>query len=144
MVLRSIPVISNANANASHWRANDLDVPLLLQIFADSFGDTCFRDIGWRDSYCSNEAGIQVMKHMAFVSIHTHAAALPSMPHLPIFDADASVFGDSLDQTRFPLLIDLHILLFDQLRNREGGLSQFRLFLLQGLNPGFYRKPRQG
>src|SRR5258708_14987625 len=88
---------------------------LLLQIFADRFGDTRFRDIGWRDSYCSNEAGIQIMKHMALVSIHTHAAALPSMPHLPIFDADAPVFCDTLDQTRFPLLIDLHILLFDQL-----------------------------
>src|SRR5258708_32937041 len=111
---------------------------LLLQIFADRFGDTRFRGIGWRDSYCSNEAGIQIMKHMAFVSTHTHAAALPSMPHLSIFDTDASIFGHSFDEVSFPVLIDLHILFSDLLGNFQGRLSQFYLILLQSLHPGFH------
>jgi len=39
------------------------------------------------------------------------------MMHLAIFDADTPIFGNALDETRFPLLIDLYILLLDLLRN---------------------------
>lgn len=44
-----------------------------------------------------NEASIQIMQHMAFVSIHAYAAALPPMPHLGVFDTDAPIFGHALD-----------------------------------------------
>ena len=43
------------------------------QICADGFGDTGFCDIGRRDADGMDEAGIQVVKHMAFVSIDAYA-----------------------------------------------------------------------
>src|SRR4249920_3768261 len=51
--------------------------------------------------------------HMAFVSINAHTATFASVAHLPIFDADASIFGHPFDQAGLPLLINLHVLLFD-------------------------------
>jgi hypothetical protein len=34
---------------------------------------------------------------MAFVAIHSYTATFPSVAHLPIFNADAAIFGDSFD-----------------------------------------------
>jgi len=39
------------------------------------------------------------------------------MTHLTIFDTDTPIFGDALNEASFALLIDLHILLLDLLRN---------------------------
>jgi len=39
------------------------------------------------------------------------------MAHLPIFDTDAPIFGDTLDKAGFSLFIDLYILLLDLLCN---------------------------
>jgi len=64
-----------------------------------------------------DETAIQIMKHMPLVAIYPHTATFTSMAHLPIFDADAPVFGDTLDEAGFSLLIDLPILLLDLLCN---------------------------
>src|SRR6266853_1295722 len=92
-----------------------------------------------RMTHGTDETAIQVVKHMAFVSIYAHTATFASVAHLPSFDADTSIFGHPFDQARFPLLIDWHILLFDLPGAFQGRLSQFRLFLLQGLHPAFHR-----
>jgi hypothetical protein len=89
---------------------------LLCQIGADGWGHTGFRGIGWGHSYGSDQAGVQIMKHVPLVSIHAHTATFASMAHLSIFDADASVLGDSFDEAGKARLIDLHILLFDAAR----------------------------
>src|SRR5215470_15932273 len=54
---------------------------LLSQIFADRFGDTGFRRIRRSDSYCSDEAGIQIVEHMPLVSIDAHTATFAAMTH---------------------------------------------------------------
>jgi hypothetical protein len=53
----------------------------------------------------------------------------------PSSSALASIFGHPFDQAGFPLLIDVHLLLFDLPGEGEGRLSQFHLFLWQGLHP---------
>ena len=42
---------------------------LPLQIRADPFGDTGFRSIGQGQAYGSDETAVQVVQHMAFVSV---------------------------------------------------------------------------
>src|SRR2546426_4429847 len=49
---------------------------------------------------------------MPLVSIYPHTATFADVPHLPVFDADAPIFGDSFDQAHLLLLVDLHILRF--------------------------------
>ena len=111
---------------------------LPIQIRADRFSYSGFGHIGWGEAHRSDEACIQIMKHVPFVSIHSHPPTLAPMTHLSIFDTTPSVLGDSFDQAGFPRLIDLHILLFDLLSNFQRGLSQIGLFLWQGLHPGFH------
>jgi hypothetical protein len=90
---------------------------LPINVHADRFGDTRFRDIGGGDTHGSDETRVQIMQHMALVPIHAHTPTFAPMTHLAIFDADTPIFGNALDETRFPLLIDLYILLLDLLRN---------------------------
>ena len=95
---------------------------LPIQIRADRFSYSGFGHIGWGEAHRSDEACIQIMKHVPFVSIHSHTPTLAPMTHLSIFGTNPSVLGDSFDQAGFPRLIDLHILLFDEARaiSREG------------------------
>lgn len=90
---------------------------LLVQICADRFGHARFRCIRRCDPYGSDETAIQIMLHMALVPIHAYAATFTTMTHLPIFDADASIFSDTFDEAGVALRIDLYILLLDLLRN---------------------------
>src|SRR5260370_16270095 len=99
--------------NQTTTQIGPIDVPFLernclpLQIRADGWGHTGFGYIGWGDTHRSDEAGIQIMKHMPFVSIYPHTATFAPVTHLPIFDTDASVLGDSFDQAGFPHLTHL-------------------------------------
>jgi hypothetical protein len=61
---------------------------LPLQIRTDLSGDARFWNIRGRDAYCTDQACIQIVEHMPFVSIHPHAPAFSSMPHLSVFDTD--------------------------------------------------------
>src|ERR1700687_2462622 len=45
---------------------------LPLQVLADRWRDTGFRSIGWSEAHSTDETGIQVVQHMAFVAIHAH------------------------------------------------------------------------
>src|SRR5439155_14731309 len=96
---------------------------LPLQIRADPFGDTGFRGIGGGHAYSSDETGVQIMQHMAFVAIHPHATTFASVAHLPVFHADAPLFGDPLDQADLPLLIDLYVLRLDCLAIARAGCA---------------------
>lgn len=85
-----------------------------------------------------NEAAIQIVQHMALVSIYPHTAALPSVTHLGVFDADASIFRHAFDQADFPTLINRYILHVDLLGDFQDRLRQLRLISRQGLHPTFY------
>src|SRR5215472_7538763 len=111
---------------------------LRLQVGADVSCHARFRHIRRCDSYRTDEIGIQITQHMAFVSIHAHAPAFAPVPHLGVFNADASIFGDSFDKAHLPFLIDLHILRLDMLGNLQRWLSQFSFFLRERLHPGFH------
>src|SRR6266851_9560616 len=47
---------------------------LPIQIRANGWGHTGFGDIGWGEAHRSDEASIQIMKHMPLVSIYPHTA----------------------------------------------------------------------
>jgi hypothetical protein len=103
---------------------------LPVQILADRFGPIGFGFIGRRDSHSSDQTSIQVVKHVAFISIHEQAATFASMTHLLIFDTDPSIFGYPFEQARFPLFIDLDILRFDLLdTDTYDGLLIFTAFV---------------
>jgi hypothetical protein len=113
---------------------------LSLQIRADRFSHTGFRDISWCEPHRTDETRVQVVEHMPLVSIHSHAPTFAPVAHLPIFHADAAVFGDPLDQAHLSLFADLHILLLDLFGNRQDRIGHsFVLLIAQLLDPGIYR-----
>jgi hypothetical protein len=72
------------------------------------------------------------VQHLALAPVHPRTSAFAPVVHLGVFDTDASVSRHSLDQTHLPFLIDLP-------RDFQGWLSQFHLFPLERLHPGFHR-----
>src|SRR5437016_3591110 len=74
---------------------------------------------------------------MPLVSIHPHAPTFATMAHLSVFDADAPVLGNPLDEARLSLFADLHILLLDLFCNRQDRIGHsFVLWIAQLLDPG--------
>src|SRR5579859_1773896 len=86
----------------AHQRATEIgpiDVPfpqlrlLSHQVSTDLLGHAGFWGIGERNADRTHESAVQIVQHMSFVAINAHAAALASVTHLGIFDADAPLFG---------------------------------------------------
>ena len=62
------------------------------------------------------------------------------MTHLPIFDADASVFGHPFDKAHLALFAALDILLLDLFGDGQDRLGHgFVLWIAQLLDPGIDR-----
>src|SRR5712692_7291432 len=82
------------------------------EIFADRFSDTGLRGIGGGDPNCAYHVSIQVMQDMAFVSIDKDTAALASVAHLLVFNANTPIFGNTFHKGFFSIFLLFYILLF--------------------------------
>ena len=101
--------------------------PLLLEIALDPFCDACLRSVGRCDADRDYQFRVEIAHHVAFVAVHTHAAALASVTHLGVFQADPTVFGHTFCERRRSGLIGRHIL-FEHLLRRFQAVRHDRFF----------------
>jgi len=112
---------------------------LRLQVSVDLFRHAGFRHIRRRDTSCPDQPCIQIVEDMPSVTIHTHAPAFSSVPHVGVFVTFASIFGDPFDQVRLPLLSICDILRLHMLSNLQGWLHHLHFFRRKCLYPGCHR-----